>query len=146
MMSNVFLVRHYLPDKLNNDKEVNMSNSAKQQVQTVNQAVKAIDARKVERVEFITTGKSVNGKVMFDTMKAIKVPHQLGLVIKAYYEAVDALGGSHQLVSMDDLNDLVDFSQYQQDVPTILKHYKLQIEGAKPWKHAQGCVKIGTFG
>jgi hypothetical protein len=48
---------------------------------------------------------------------------------------------------MDDLNDLVDFSQYQQDVPTILKHYKLQIEGAKkPWKHAQGCVKIGTFG
>ena len=123
-----------------------MSNSAKKQVQTVSQAVQAIDTRKVERVEFITTGKSVNGKVMFDTMKAIKVPHQLGLVIKAYYDAIDALDGSHQLVSMDDLNDLVDFSQYQQDVPTILKHYKLQIEGAKPWKHAQGCVKIGTFG
>jgi hypothetical protein len=88
MVSNVFLVRHYLPDKLNNEKELNMSNSAKQQVQTVSQAVQAIDARKVERVEFITTGKSVNGKVMFDTMKAIKVPHQLGLVIKAYYEAL----------------------------------------------------------
>jgi len=88
-----------------------MSNSAKKQVQTVSQAVRAIDTRKVERVEFITTGKSVNGKVMFDTMKAIKVPHQLGLVIKAYYDAIDALDGSHQLVSMDDLNDLVDFSQ-----------------------------------
>ena len=83
---------------------------------------------------------------MFDSMKAIKLPHQLGLVIKAYYEAVDALNGSHQLVSMDTINELVDFSQYQQDAPTILKHYKLQIEGTKPWKYAQGCVKIGTFG
>jgi hypothetical protein len=49
MVSNVFLVRHYLPDKLNNDKGTKMSNSAKQQVQTVSQAVQAIDARKVER-------------------------------------------------------------------------------------------------
>tara|TARA_R110000822_G_scaffold82027_2_gene194131 strand:+ start:178 stop:552 length:375 start_codon:yes stop_codon:yes gene_type:complete len=124
-----------------------MSNSAKKQVeQTAGQALEAVNNNKVERVAFTTTGKSVNGKVMFDSMKAIKLPHQLGLVIKAYYEAVDALNGSHQLVSMDTINELVDFSQYQQDAPTILKHYKLQIEGTKPWKYAQGCVKIGTFG
>tara|TARA_R110000751_G_C13398810_1_gene437407 strand:- start:56 stop:430 length:375 start_codon:yes stop_codon:yes gene_type:complete len=124
-----------------------MSNSAKKQVeQTAGQALEAVNNNKVERVAFTTTGKSVNGKVMFDSMKAIKLPHQLGLVIKAYYEAVDALNGSHQLVSMDTINELVDFSQYQQDAPTILKHYKLQTEGTKPWKYAQGCVKIGTFG
>ena len=124
-----------------------MTNSAKKQVeQTASQALEAVNKRKVERVAFTTMGKSINGKIMFDTMKAIKVPHQLGLVISAYYEAIDALNGAHQLVSMDQINDLVDFSQYQQDAPTILKHYKLQIEGVKPWKYAQGCVKIGTFG
>ena len=119
-----------------------MSQSAQVQV-AQSQAVKA---GKVERVAFTTTGKSTNQKIMFDSMKPLKLPHQLGLVVEAYYNAIDAIDGKHQLISLEDLNNSCDFSRYRQDVVEIVKHYKLRIEGVKPWKNGQGCVKIGTFG
>jgi len=94
----------------------------------------------------IATGKSTSGSIMFDTVPAtIKLPRQMTLVINAYFDIVEERGGKHQPVKLEDINNHADFKQYRQDACDILKHYKLKIEGAKPWKYNQGLIQLGQF-
>ena len=129
-----------------------MATSAQKQVtQSARQAAQAVDAKKAAMLELpkmISTGKNVSGSVMFDTMpKEINLPRQLVIVITAYYGLVNERGGTHQLVTIEELNQVCEeqFKAYSQDAATIIAHYKQQIEGTKPWKRKQGLIKIGQF-
>ena len=119
--------------------------------QTAKQAVQAIDERKankVQRSEVVATGKTVSGSIMLDSVKAgMRLPNQMALVVNAYYDLVDEAGGNHQMIKIDDITNHLEtkFNVYAQDAATIIKHYKLQIEGSKEWKHQQGKIKIGSF-
>lgn len=100
----------------------------------------------VRPTNMIATGKSTSGSIMFDTVPAtIKLPRQMTLVINAYFDIVEERGGKHQPVKLEDINNHADFKQYRQDASDILKHYKLKIEGAKPWKYDQGLIQLGQF-
>ena len=145
-----------------------MSNSAKKQVQTVSQAVQAIDTRKGVKPEptladvlnkkptrpaTIARGKDTGakGKLMFDAVPTgFQCARQLDLCISAYFDLLDDVDhvDGHELISVQDISDKADLigHGYGQDGLEILKHYKLQIEGKKDWKYRQGTVKIGTFG
>jgi hypothetical protein len=149
-------------------KGTKMSNSAKQQVQTVSQAMQAIDAKKGIQPEptlqdilnkkptrpmTIPRGKGSNikGKLMFDSVPTgFQCARQIDLCIDAYFELlsdVDHVDG-HELISVQDISDKADLigHGYNQDGLEILGHYKLQIEGKKAWKYGQGIIKIGTLG
>ena len=117
-----------------------MATSAQKQVAQSN--------NKVERATMVATGKSAAGSITFDTMpKAIKLPRQMVIVINAYYDLIDERGGTHQLVTIEELNQVCEeqFAGYSQDAATIIAHYKQQIEGSKAWKHNQGKIQIGQF-
>ena len=117
-----------------------MATSAQKQV--------AQSTNKIERATMVATGKSAAGSIMFDTMpKAIKLPKQMVIVINAYYDLVDERGGSHQFVTIEELNQACEpqFKAYSQDAATIIAHYKQRIEGTKAWKYDQGLIQIGQF-
>lgn len=129
-----------------------MATSAQKQVtQSARQAAEAVDAKKAAMLELpkmISTGKNVSGSVMFDTMpKEINLPRQLVIVITAYYGLVNERGGTHQFITIEELNQVCEeqFKSYSQDAATIIAHYKQQIEGTKAWKRKQGLIKIGQF-
>ena len=148
-----------------------MSNSAKKQVQTVSQAMQAVDAKKgiqpeptladilnkkPTRPTTIARGKGAGltgskAKIMFDSVpEGFQVARQVDLCIDAYFELlsdVDHVDG-HELISVQDISDKVDLigEGYTQDGVKIMECYKLQIEGKKAWKYRQGIIKIGTLG
>ena len=148
-----------------------MSNSAKKQVQTVSQAMQAVDAKKgvkpeptladalnkkPTRPKTIARGKGAGlsgakAKVMFDSVpEGFQVARQVALCIDAYFELlsdVDHVDG-HELISVQDISDKADLigEGYAQDGVAVLDHYKLEIEGKKAWKYRQGIIKIGTIG
>jgi hypothetical protein len=148
-----------------------MSNSAKQQVQTVSQAMQAVDAKKgiqpeptlqdilnkkPVRPKTIARGKGAGlsgskAKIMFDSVPTgFQCARQIDLCIDAYFELlsdVDHVDG-HELISVQDISDKADLigQGYAQDGIEVLDHYKLQIEGKKAWKYRQGIIKIGTLG
>ena len=109
-------------------------------------AKSANEVTAVRPTNMIATGKSISGSIMFDTVPStIRLPRQMTLVINAYFDLVEERGGKHQPIKLDDINDHADFKQYRQDANTIIKHYKLQIEGAKAWKYDQGMIQLGQF-
>jgi hypothetical protein len=152
-------------------KGTKMSNSAKQQVQTVSQAMQAVDEKKgiqpeptlqdilnkkPVRPKTIARGKGAGltgskAKLMFDSVPAgFQCARQIDLCIDAYFELlsdIDHVDG-HELISVQDISDKADLigEGYAQDGVEILDHYKLQIEGKKAWKYRQGIIKIGTLG
>ena len=119
--------------------------------QTAKQDIQAIDERKANKVErsgVVATGKTVSGSIMLDSVKAgMRLPNQMALVVNAYYDLVDAAGGNHQMIKLDDITNHLEarFDSYTQDATTIIKKYKPWIEGNKEWKHRQGKIKIGSF-
>ncbi len=148
-----------------------MAKSAIKQVQTVSEAVQAVDARKgvkpeptladalnkkPTRPKTIARGKgagltSSKAKLMFDSVpKGFQCARQIDLCIDAYFELlsdIDHVDG-HELISVQDISDKADLigAGYAQDGVAILDHYKLEIEGKKAWKYRQGIIKIGTIG
>jgi len=148
-----------------------MTRSAIKQVQTVSEAMQAVDARKgikpeptladalnkkPVRPKTIARGKGAGltgskAKIMFDSVPSgFQCARQIDLCIDAYFDLlsdIDHVDG-HELISVQDISDKADLigHGYAQDGVTILDHYKLQIEGKKPWKYRQGIVKIGTLG
>ncbi len=148
-----------------------MSNSAKKQVQTVSQAMQAVDAKKgiqpeptladalnkkPVRPKTIARGKGAGlsgakAKIMFDSVpQGFQCAKQIDLCIDAYFELlsdIDHVDG-HELISVQDISDKADLigAGYAQDGVTILGHYKREIEGKKNWMYRQGMIKIGTLG
>ncbi len=116
-----------------------MAQSAKTQVaQTV----------KVARPKTVAVGKKgkSGGKLTFDNIpEGIKLPAQIDICIDAYFAL---LSEGHEMISIADISEKADLIGlgYAQDGVQILAKYKLNIEGVNPWKHFQGCVRIGTFG
>ena len=148
-----------------------MSNSAKKQVQTVSQAMQAVDAKKgiqpeptladalnkkPVRPKTIARGKGAGlsgakAKIMFDSVpQGFQCAKQIDLCIDAYFELlsdIDHVDG-HELISVQDISDKADLigQGYAQDGVQILTHYKREIEGKKNWMYRQGMIKIGTLG
>ncbi len=148
-----------------------MSNSAKKQVQTVSQAMQAVDAKKGVKPEptladalnkkpvrpkTIARGKGAGlsgakAKIMFDSVpQGFQCAKQIDLCIDAYFELlsdIDHVDG-HELISVQDISDKADLigQGYAQDGVQILTHYKREIEGKKNWMYRQGMIKIGTLG
>ena len=148
-----------------------MAKSAIKQVQTVSEAVQAVDARKgvkpeptladdlnkkPTRPKPIERGKgagltSSKAKLLFDSVpQGFQCARQIDLCIDAYFELLDDIDhvDGHELISVQDISDKADLigAGYAQDGVTILDHYKLEIEGKKAWKYRQGIIKIGTIG
>ena len=148
-----------------------MNTSAKKQVQTVSQAMQAVDAKKGVKPEptladilnkkptrpmTIPRGKGAGlsgtkAKIMFDSVpNGFQCARQIDLCIDAYFELlsdIDHVDG-HELISVQDISDKADLigEGYAQDGVQILTHYKREIEGKENWMYRQGMIKIGTLG
>jgi len=99
-----------------------------------------------QRPVMLAAGRSARRNVCFDSVPDnVRLPAQVVICVNAYF---DLLSGDHAPVSIEDVSDQADLVEtygYKQSGKEILDHYKLMIEGKKPWKKGGECIRIGYF-
>ena len=101
---------------------------------------------KAQRPVMVAAGRSARRNVCFDSVPDnVRLPAQIVYCVEAYF---DLLSGDHAPVSIEEISDqaaLIETHGYKQSGKEILDHYKLMIEGKKPWKKGGECIRIGSF-